>query len=651
MKTSIFRNRKVWMWLLAIGIALGIASALVFFLAPQIHTITFQSLAYGVAAEYLIYGLAIGVPVALFSLLFGVALVSAIKKKEWTFERPRSRGWQVFLILWVVFFGLFCGAYLYMLPQAISFEKIQVAMSDGTQLNTVIYRQNTWDVRPVVLFRTPYGSIMSKGSVDEYVELGFHVVVQDCRGCPPIIPGIVDEHFSEGTFVPFIYDLSDGNDTINWIAAQSWCDGRVFMAGGSYLAWTQFAAAIARPKALVAITPIVFGSTPYAAAYCNGMFQQNLAGLWLLLMSECYANGVNTTADFMPPLSAVDGLGCGGFEYWDRALNESLPGTFWQLEGVLQGMDRIEVPMYHEIGYFDYFAWNGIRDFKQLSARNDFAANHSVLVIAPHGHGNALKKLIAAEPMARYSPGDDADAFLAAVASGALPAKQVRAFIVGANTWVNGTTWPLAGVTNTTYYLRAGGMLNQTAPSGAEPADTYAYDPMATMNYVEEKLVWGEWADHTLVTEQADSLVYELPVGAGGLALCGQIGVHLNATTNCTDTDWVVEVLDHDPVANTSMFLCHGMLRASARNIGAALEYVTPGQSYEYVFDSWPVGAYFKPNHVLQLVIRSSKYPYYAKNFNVMDTYFNSTWAVASNMIHHSVAVPSYVTLPVIALP
>ncbi len=651
MRTSFFRNRKVWMWLLGIGIALGITSALVFFFVPQVNTITFNSFAYGVALEYLIYGLAIGIPVALFSLLFGIALLSAIKKKEWTFERPRSRAWQVFLLLWVVFFGLYTAAYLYLLPQAIGFEKVQVAMTDGTQLNTVVYRQNPWDVRPVVLFRTPYGSITSKGSVDDYVELGFHVVVQDCRGCPPIIPGLLDEHFSEGTFVPFIYDVLDGNDTINWIADQSWCDGRVFMAGGSYLAWTQLAAAIARPKALVAITPIIFGSTPYAAAYCNGMFQQNLAGLWLLLMSECYGNGVNTTANFMPPMSAVDDLGCGGLPYWDQALNQSLPSTFWQLEGVLQGMDRIEVPMYQELGYFDYFAWTGIQDFKVLSARSDLAANHSVMVIGPHGHGNTLPNLIAAEPMARHSPGNDAKAFLAAAASGTLPAKQVRAYIVGANTWVNGTTWPLAGTTNTTYYLRAGSVLNDTAPPGAESADTYAYDPITTMNYMDKGLVWGEWADHTLVTTQPDSLVYELPIGGSGLALCGQIGIHLNATTNCTDTDWVVEVLDHDPATNKSMFLCHGMMRAAARNRGPGLEYLTPGQSYEYVFDSWPIGAYFKPGHVLQLVIRSSKYPYYAKNFNVMDTYFNSTWAVASNSIHHSINNPSHVTLPVITLP
>ncbi|MBN2151718.1 MAG: hypothetical protein JW839_09750, partial [Candidatus Lokiarchaeota archaeon] len=206
-------------------------------------------------------------------------------------------------------------------------------------------------------------------------------------------------------------------------------------------------------------------------------------------------------------------------------------------------------------------------------------------------------------------------------------------------------------VTMTPHYLHAGREINATAPSAGEASTTYTYDPLATMNYVDEGLVWGQWQDHRVVTSQPDSIVYELPVGSGGLALCGQIEVHLNATTNCTDTDWVVEVLDHDPAANTSMFLCHGMLRAAARNMGAGLEYLTPGQPYGYAFDSWPIGAYFKPGHVLQLVIRSSKYPYYAKNFNVVDTYFNSTWAVASNTIHHSAGGASRVVLPIIALP
>lgn len=651
MRTPFFRNRKIWISLLATGIILPAADALVFFLMPQINTITFHSVASGTSIEYLVYGIIIGVPIAVFSLLFAIVLASAFKKKEWTFERPRSRAWQVWLLLWVAFFGLFIAGWLYTLPDAIAFERTQLAMSDGTRLNTVIYRQDLQGARPVVLFRTPYGSMTSKGSVDDYIDLGFHVVVQDCRGCPPIVRGVIDEHLSEGTFVPFIHDVLDGNDTINWIAAQPWCDGRVFMAGGSYLAWTQFAAAMARPRALVAIAPVIFGSTPYDAAYCNGMFQQNLAGTWMLLMSGCTGNGVNTLANIAPPLSAVDDMACGGLSYWDMVLNNSMPSTFWELEGVLQGMDRITVPMYHEIGYFDYFAWTGIRDFKALSARGDIAANHSVLVIGPHGHGNVPKSLISSEPRSAFSSNNEAKAFLAAVARGALPGKQVRAYIIGANTWVSGTSWPLAGTAMTPYYLHANGVINSTAPAASGASRSYTYNPNTTLNYMTAGLAWGEWADHALVTKQPDSLVYELPVGGSGLTLCGQIEIHLNATTNCTDTDWVVEILDHDPVTNESMFLCHGMMRAATRNGGTGLEYVVPGQSYEYVFDSWPIGAHFKPGHALQFVIRSSKYPYYAKNFNVMDTYSNSTWAIAMNTIHHSSIAPSHVILPVITLP
>lgn len=39
---------------------------------------------------------------------------------------------------------------------------------------------------------------------------------------------------SGGAWEPFRNEAADGHDTVEWVAAQPWCDGQVAMMGGSY---------------------------------------------------------------------------------------------------------------------------------------------------------------------------------------------------------------------------------------------------------------------------------------------------------------------------------------------------------------------------------------------------------------------------------
>lgn len=58
---------------------------------------------------------------------------------------------------------------------------------------------------------------------------------------------------SDGPIVPYVHDAEDAAALIDWIAAQTWSDGRVGMYGGSYEGGTPWAAAKRMPKALKAI--------------------------------------------------------------------------------------------------------------------------------------------------------------------------------------------------------------------------------------------------------------------------------------------------------------------------------------------------------------------------------------------------------------
>src|SRR5438045_1110964 len=73
---------------------------------------------------------------------------------------------------------------------------------------------------PTVVTRTPY--MRKPGAwLQRLVDAGYAYVAVDMRG----------RGDSEGAFRPFVNDSDDGYDTIEWVAAQEWCNGRVGMVG------------------------------------------------------------------------------------------------------------------------------------------------------------------------------------------------------------------------------------------------------------------------------------------------------------------------------------------------------------------------------------------------------------------------------------
>lgn len=96
---------------------------------------------------------------------------------------------------------------------------------------------------PVILQRTPYdkqGVLELEGHF--FAAHGYAVALQDVRG----------RFASEGVFEPFLNEAADGVETVRWLLAQPWCNGRIGTTGTSYLACTQAALAALDPPGLAA---------------------------------------------------------------------------------------------------------------------------------------------------------------------------------------------------------------------------------------------------------------------------------------------------------------------------------------------------------------------------------------------------------------
>ena len=86
-----------------------------------------------------------------------------------------------------------------------------------------------------------------------YKRQGYAVVIQDVRG----------RNLSEGEWLPNYYEVEDGDDTLNWIAEQTWSSGSVGMVGGSYLGYVQWAAAASGNPHLKALISVVCAGSAF----------------------------------------------------------------------------------------------------------------------------------------------------------------------------------------------------------------------------------------------------------------------------------------------------------------------------------------------------------------------------------------------------
>ena len=137
---------------------------------------------------------------------------------------------------------------------------VPVPMRDGTVLLADVYRPDGPGAWPALLQHTPYDKAAVSPThtmfdVRRAVRSGYAVVVQDVRG----------RYASAGHFEPFAAELLDGHDTVEWVAGQPWCSGRVGMVGNSYVGAAQWGVGC-RSRAPIENVPIGGWTINLAAA-------------------------------------------------------------------------------------------------------------------------------------------------------------------------------------------------------------------------------------------------------------------------------------------------------------------------------------------------------------------------------------------------
>lgn len=548
-----------------------------------------------------------------------------------------------------------------------------VPMRDGINLSADVYLPAAEGLYPAIVTRKPYDNTNDARTGAFYAHNGYVFVAQDVRG----------RGDSEGQFRAFHQEAKDGYDTIEWVARQPWCNGKVGMTGASYPGMVQWMAARERPPHLVALlTTASAGRWLHGSPYHNGKFSPYFVWYTNLIAGRTLQVNVlappgesvvnwNRLAWYRPlkDLPVALGRTRSLFNEW---LAHPTLDDYWR--GVLldDHFGEIDVPALHVTGWFDSEGWSEFFHFNQMMAHSP-ASDKQYLIVGPWSHHgtsvpaaslggvNFSKAAVLDMPAIHLRW---FDYWLKGVQNGQDSEPRVRAFVMGRNQWRMGHSWPPPNSRIAPYYFHGGGRANTLAgdgtlsdePPAEEPPDRYAYNPEDPTPSQADLSTWplselglGERPlDDRYVEKRGDVLVYTSASMQRELEVTGHPYAVLYAASDALDTDFMAQLTDVYPDGR-SVPVAWGIMRASYRESLEKPTLLVPGQVYQYRIELSATSNAFLPGHRIRVDIMSGRFPRFDRNPNTgAPVGEDAEMRIATQTLYHDRTNASHVLLPVV---
>jgi putative CocE/NonD family hydrolase len=550
-----------------------------------------------------------------------------------------------------------------------------VPMRDGVRLCADLHRPAGPGPFPALILRTPYGRATDPAELRlarRAVERGYAVLLQDVRG----------RHGSEGEFVPHRSEGRDGYDSIEWLAAREWCDGRVGMVGLSYPGSVQWFAALERPPHLLAMAPAMTFSRLRDAVRSQGVFDMDWLGWAYIVMApdlraraclpgpkgiaraeadwrERIAKG-RDLRDTLPLLALPELDACMGFlRDW---LEHGPDDPWWDFGDVAGRCAGVDAAVLHLAGWHDdgFTVAGAMANHSELcSAR---AARglppRSRLVLGPWAHGIGAVTGDISSGQRDFGPDarldydglvlDFMDEHVRGVPGPAAPA--VRYFVMGENRWREADAWPPrpadGKARELTLHLASNGGLTLAPPQPGESA--FTADPARPVPEVPGSGMGA--ADHAGLTGRPDTLCFDSAPLATPLTVAGNIRAEICIAADAPDLDLYVRLLDVSPDEG------EGGRAFNLMDIGAEVQRVSrqggplaPGEVRRVRLDAGHTANAFMPGHRVRVLVCASWHPGMSRNPQTgADEAHGADLRPASIRVLHGPEHPSRVVLPLI---
>lgn len=548
----------------------------------------------------------------------------------------------------------------------------EIRMRDGVILRGDLYRPAQEGKYPVILMRAIFRKkTLSKswGLYDPsfYVKNGYAVYIQDVRGLGN----------SDGDFVRFLADKNDGYDTIECLAAESWCSGNVGMFGNYYAAFLQFQAAASKPPHLKAICPCcthvslnrnndTWGFPIFYAhiGWCmarevsrmvEGHYPQSVVDEYMPKMQQYlkdYWNILATTPTDELPMQELRKT----FSIIDEFFKVALPGydniEEIKREGRMMDLSELEVPALLISGWQESTRNTMIDHCDSLRRTARDNARQSEVIIGPWKAGEPMSQAENAlhipetyfrveEEILRWF-----DKWLKE--NPVQEKKPYRIYDPSIQAFVEFNEWKDEGEKDLTFYLESNGSANTRfgdgrlqadPPKATEGYDSYIYNPQ---NPISSK----SYGDNCQAQEErSDILVYTSEHLEAEVDVCGVIKIELYASSSALDTDFIVYILDVTPTEE-AILVGDGAVRAKYRESLTPIM-LEPGKPYLFEILVSNVVYRFKKGHNIRLEVKSSDYGKFERNRNTgKRPEEDNEFIIAKNSVFHNELMPSKIIMP-----
>jgi len=544
----------------------------------------------------------------------------------------------------------------------------KVPAEDGVRLATDVWLPDGPGPFPVLLTRTPYhrrADATTYAPTETYTSWGYAHVVQDVRG----------KFDSEGVFRPMMDEATDGGATLDWIANQKWCNGRIGLVGKSYLGMVQIPAAASGHEALRCIVPGVAPNSFFIDwLRYDGCFALANAVRWSLTCAVVPTTPACHHFQWkdlwaQPTLEAVferTGFDSAALKDW---VEHDRYDEYWRRVDQHRMYPEVTVPGLHVAGWYDHIsrgqfqAYQGIRD----AGCGPRARKCQRLQAGPWGHANI--------GMAQYGEwdfGPDAafdqaayerrflDLWMRDLDDGISEEPPVFLFVMGMNRWMHFNDWPVPGSEVASWYLRSkgnavtvggDGALSPETP-GAEPPDRYSYDPADPTPTRGGSIYWGLEnpgpVSQRPILDRQDVLYYRSEPLGKPLAVVGEVNLDLWIASDAADTDFIAKLCVVEPSGRV-IPLTIGSLRCRYRNGWDKCEALPKDTPTPIRVQMGNVAYVFPQGSRISLIVTSSSYPRILPHPNTMaPTWRESSPRIALNQVLHDTEHASRLLLPIV---
>ncbi len=476
---------------------------------------------------------------------------------------------------------------------------LYVPMRDGVELAVDIIRPKRDGRYPGVVLRTPYGR---RADHEALASRGYAVLIADARGT-----GASDGVY---TYYNLADGLYDGYNLVEWLAGQSFCDGRVGMIGGSALGIYQIITAGTRPPHLSCLAPAAYPLDFYADQwYPGGVFRLQNRLSWIAWLRQ--RTSPDAVYDEKPsPAAAIAEASAEKRrdiyrrrwlrherarragedpDAWARPfLDNPVRTAVWEAIDLTPHVKMANAPALHTAVYYDHFGVGTMRGFSLYGGDKR-------LVLVPGSHGVAGEE----KDFGSRLEDDWLDQHLGAAEHRAAIDFGVLAYATGAERWFSWATLPGAAL-RSLYLSTAGGLEAAPLPAGGSDLPCDPRDPAASFSDDGFADFQRQPQVRTFVSAPFEHQTF----------VFGEPELRLRISTDMPDANLLARFAAVD-AAGMARPLNFGARKLSLREDLGRPQLVPRDRPFEVSLRLWTICHVFAPGTRLMLALSCTDYPFF----------------------------------------